>query len=130
MITQYAAAALVSENKILAHPASVDSIPSSANQEDLVSMGTIAARKARDIVDNASRVVSTEILAACQAIDFRKESGFKLGKATQEAYNLVRKSVNFIEYDIVMYKDLDKVTELVKSGKLLEAVEKVVEIEY
>ncbi|MBU3172551.1 histidine ammonia-lyase [Clostridium estertheticum] len=130
MITQYAAAALVSENKILAHPASVDSIPSSANQEDLVSMGTIAARKARDIVDNATRVVSTEILAACQAIDFRKGAGFKLGMATQEAYNLVRKSVDFIEYDIVMYKDLDRVTELVKSGKLLEAVEKIVEIEY
>ncbi len=84
MITQYAAAALVSENKILAHPASVDSIPSSANQEDLVSMGTIAARKARDIVDNAKRVLATEMMAACQAIDFRADKGFELGKGTQE----------------------------------------------
>lgn len=85
MITQYAAAALVSENKVLAHPASVDSIPSSANQEDLVSMGTIAARKARDIIQNATRVVATELMAACQAIDFRAGKGFKLGKGTAEA---------------------------------------------
>jgi len=74
MITQYACAALVSENKILAHPASVDSIPSSANQEDLVSMGTIAARTARDILVNSVRVLATELMAACQAIDQIKAS--------------------------------------------------------
>ena len=72
MITQYAAAALVSENKVLAHPASVDSIPSCENQEDLVSMGAHAGRKAGEIAENVRRVVATEILAACQAIDYAK----------------------------------------------------------
>jgi histidine ammonia-lyase len=68
MITQYVAAALVSENKVLAHPASVDSIPSSANQEDHVSMGTIAARQAREIVQNAFRVIAIELICASQAL--------------------------------------------------------------
>ena len=128
MITQYAAAALVSENKILAHPASVDSIPSSANQEDHVSMGTIAARKARDIIRNAERVVATEILAACQAIDFRQE--YTLGKGTKVAYKSVRDVVNFIENDVVMYKEIDKVTELLRSGELASKVEEVVKVNY
>lgn len=126
MITQYAAAALVSENKVLAHPASVDSIPSSANQEDHVSMGTIAARKSRDILKNVQRVVGTEIMAACQAIDFRE--GFKLGKGTNEAYNIVRKNVEFIEEDKIMYTELEKCTNLISSGELVEAVEKVVKV--
>lgn len=126
MITQYAAAALVSENKVLAHPASVDSIPSSANQEDHVSMGTIAARKARDIVENAIRVLATELMAACQAIDFRE--GFKLGCGTQEAYNIIREEVEFIENDKIMYKELDKCTELIKNGKLLDSVEQKVKL--
>ncbi|WP_346870412.1 histidine ammonia-lyase [Clostridium sp. UBA5119] len=128
MITQYAAAALVSENKILAHPASVDSIPSSANQEDHVSMGTIAARKARDIIRNAERVVATEILAACQAIDFRED--YTLGKGTKVAYESVRDVVNFIENDVVMYKEIDKVTDLLRSGELANKVEEVVKVNY
>jgi histidine ammonia-lyase len=128
MITQYAAAALVSENKILAHPASVDSIPSSANQEDHVSMGTIAARKARDIIRNAERVVATEILAACQAIDFREE--YTLGKGTKVAYETVRSTVNFIDNDVVMYKEIDKVTKLLRSGELANKVEEVVKVNY
>lgn len=128
MITQYAAAALVSENKVLAHPASVDSIPSSANQEDHVSMGTIAARKARDIIRNAERVVATEVLAACQAIDFREE--YTLGKGTKVAYEAVRDVVDFIENDVVMYKEIDKVTELLHSGRLANKVEEVVKVNY
>jgi len=127
MITQYAAAALVSENKVLAHPASVDSIPSSANQEDHVSMGTIAARKAMSIAENARRVLTTEIMAACQAIDFR--AGLKLGAGTAEAYAAVREVVPFIEKDKIMYKELDKVENLLSSGRLLERVGKKVELE-
>ncbi|CAB1245077.1 histidine ammonia-lyase (histidase) [Clostridiaceae bacterium BL-3] len=127
MITQYAAAALVSENKILAHPASVDSIPSSANQEDHVSMGTIAARKSLEIVNNTARVLATELMAACQAIDFR--DGLKLGKGTREAYKAVRNRVNFIEKDEIMYKDLDKCEELITSGELLKLVEKKIKVE-
>lgn len=121
MITQYAAAALVSENKVLAHPASVDSIPSSANQEDHVSMGTIAARKGRDIIENVSRVLATEIMAACQAIDFRE--GYELGKGTKAAYELVRQTVDFIEEDKLMFNELEKCTDLVKSGLLVRKVE-------
>ncbi|WP_055667629.1 histidine ammonia-lyase [Desnuesiella massiliensis] len=126
MITQYAAAALVSENKVLSHPASVDSIPSSANQEDHVSMGTIAARKSASILKNVRRVLATEILAACQAIDFRE--GFKLGIGTQEAYKCVRDHINFINEDVIMYKELDKCEELLLNGKLVEMVENKIKI--
>lgn len=73
LIVQYSAAALVSENKVLAHPASVDSIPTSANQEDHVSMGSIAANKARYILDNSRKVIAMELLTACQAIDQKKQ---------------------------------------------------------
>lgn len=124
MITQYAAAALASENKVLSHPASVDSIPSCENQEDFVSMGTIAARKARDIVDNSRRILATEILAACQALDLR-EATTGLGRGSQAAYDSVRQTLNFIEHDqqIEMYDELEKMTELLTSGALLAAVE-------
>ncbi len=127
MITQYAAAALVSENKILAHPASVDSIPSSANQEDHVSMGSISVNKSREIVNNVRRVLATEIMAACQAIDFRE--GLKLGVGTSEAYKTVRKHVSFIEEDTIMYKEIDKCEELLKNGELLKAVENKVKLD-
>lgn len=134
MITQYAAAALVSENKILAHPASVDSIPSCENQEDLVSMGTIAARKAKSINQNTSRVVATEILAACQAIDMRKaqDPSFTLGKGTQAAYDVVRKYCGFLEEDknIEMYKELDVITDVIMSDEFIDAIETVVPVNY
>ena len=127
MITQYAAAALVSENKVLSHPASVDSIPSSANQEDHVRMGTIAARKGRDIIKNSERVIATEIMAACQAIDFRE--GLKLGKGTKIAYDIIRENVSFIDEDKIMYKELDKVSDIIRSEKIIKAVEKEIELE-
>ncbi|MGL6098201.1 MAG: histidine ammonia-lyase, partial [Fusobacteriaceae bacterium] len=121
MIVQYSAASLVSENKVLAHPASVDSIPSSANQEDHVSMGTIAARKAAEILGNVRKVVAMEILGACQGIDLRKVE--KLGKGTEKAYELVREVVEFYDKDRVMYIDIEKVEELIKSNKIVEKVE-------
>lgn len=126
MIAQYAAAALVSENKVLAHPASVDSIPSSANQEDHVSMGTIAARKSLEILNNARRVLATEIMAACQAIDFRK--GFKLGVGTQKAYDLVRDNLTFISEDRLMYNDLEKCTELLKDRSFVNKIEEITKL--
>lgn len=128
MITQYAAASLVSENKVLAHPASVDSIPSSANQEDHVSMGTIAARKCLEIIENVKRILATEIMAACQAIDFRENCS--LGKGTFEAYKIVREYIDFIEEDKVMYKELDNCTNLINSRVLLNSVEKLVNIKF
>ncbi len=124
MIAQYAAAALVSENKVLAHPASVDSIPSSANQEDHVSMGTIAARKARDIYNNVSNVIAIEILSATQGIDFKDPA--KLGKGTKAAYALVRTQVDKLVDDRPMYTDINRVAELVKSHAIVKAVEEAV----
>ncbi len=121
MIMQYAAAALVSENKVLAHPASVDSIPSSANQEDHVSMGTIAARKAYDIVNNVKSVLAIELLAATQGIDLREKNG--LGKGTKPAYDALRANVKKLELDRIMNVDIDKVTDMINSGVIVKAVE-------
>jgi histidine ammonia-lyase len=123
MVPQYAAASLVSENKVLAHPASVDSIPTSANQEDHVSMGTIAARKARVIIGHAQSVLGIELLCAAQAVDF-KDAGL-LGTGSKEAYRQLRERVTFMESDRLIYKDMDISTELIASGRLLEAVEKI-----
>lgn len=124
MIVQYSAASLVSENKVLAHPASVDSIPSSANQEDHVSMGTIAARKARTILDNTRKVLAMELLGACQAIDLRGNKG--LGKGTSVAYNLVRHEVSKLEDDKIMYKDINKCEALLKTNIINEKVEECI----
>lgn len=125
MIAQYAAAALVSENKVLAHPASVDSIPSSANQEDHVSMGTIAARKARDICYNASRVIAIELMAAAQAIDF-ETADKKLGKGTKLAYEKIREVITTLHEDRVMYHDINKSAALVDNNSIVEVVEAIV----
>ncbi len=121
MIVQYSAASLVSENKILAHPASVDSIPSSANQEDHVSMGTVAARKAREILENTRKVLAMELLAACQGIDLRGKK--KLGKGTEIAYNIVREHVQTIEEDKIMYKEIDTSEQIIISNEILEEIE-------
>lgn len=116
MIVQYSAAALVSENKILAHPASVDSIPSSANQEDHVSMGTIAARKAKEIMENVRRVLATEILCACQGIDLRGNKG--LGAGTKIVYREVRKLIPMLKKDRPLYEDINKCEELIINGTI------------
>ncbi len=118
MIPQYAAASLVSENKSLAHPASVDSIPSSANQEDHVSMGAIAARKAMSIIENTFDVLAIEYLAACQALEFRGVEN--ASKSTKNAYKLLRKDVSPLDDDRVFYEDIRKVKEIIKSGKLVK----------
>ncbi|MGL5055224.1 MAG: histidine ammonia-lyase [Fusobacteriaceae bacterium] len=122
MIVQYSAAALVSENKVLAHPASVDSIPSSANQEDHVSMGTIASRKAKEIMENARKVIAMEILAACQAIDLRKID--TLGKGTKVAYDIIREQITYYDKDRVMYLDINKVEEIIMTNIIANKVEK------
>lgn len=121
MIMQYTAAALVSENKILAHPASVDSIPSSGNQEDHVSMGTIAARKAREILQNVRNVIAIELMTAAQAVDFTDPE--KLGHGTRVAYDMVRQVIETLEEDRVMYPDIEKSVRLIESESLLSAVE-------
>lgn len=127
MIVQYSAASLVSENKVLAHPASVDSIPSSANQEDHVSMGTIAARKARDIMENARKVIAMEILSATQAIDLRGKK--RLGMGTEAAYSVVREHTSFVDKDRIMYIDINTIEDVIKKNLLVEAVENALEKE-
>ena len=124
MIVQYSAAALVSENKVLAHPSSVDSIPSSANQEDHVSMGTIGARKAREIVFNVRRVLAMELMCACQAIDLRGKR--KLGEGTEAAYDLVRTVIPFYENDREIHPEINICEKLLIDGSLIETVEKAI----
>jgi histidine ammonia-lyase len=124
MITQYTAAALVSENKVLCHPASVDSIPTSANKEDHVSMGTIAARKARDIVNNTQNVVAIELLCAAQAMDLF--TNMKPGEGTLAAYRAIRKAVPHVDADRILYTDIETMVDLVKDRTILAAVEHAV----
>ncbi len=122
MIAQYTAAALVSENKILSHPASVDSIPTSANKEDHVSMGTIAARKCRDIVDNAENVIAIELLCGAQAMDLF--TNMKPGKGTLSAYGIIRNAISPLETDRVLARDITAMRQLMQSAELVDAVEK------
>ncbi|MCM3081003.1 histidine ammonia-lyase [Brevibacillus invocatus] len=115
MITQYVAASIVSENKVLCHPASVDSIPSSANQEDHVSMGTTAARKLRTVVANTAKVLAIEYVAAAQAIEFGTG---ELGSGTKRAYELIRQVIPRLREDREMYLDLAKAEDLIRQGAL------------
>ncbi len=121
MIVQVAAASLVSENKILSHPASVDSIPTSADKEDHVSMGTIAARKFQAIVRNAESIVAMEFLSATQALDMLTDAnGKKLhpSGAVKKALDLIRTKVPFAAHDRVFHDDIEAIRELIQSGEL------------
>ncbi|MBQ1915040.1 MAG: aromatic amino acid lyase, partial [Selenomonadaceae bacterium] len=121
MITQYVAASLVSENKVLVHPASADSIPTSANQEDHVSMGTIAARQVREILDNVVNVLAIEIMAAAQGIDFLKP--LLPGKGTVAAHKAVRAILPHLEKDRFLSPEIKAIHDFIVSGQLVEIVE-------
>jgi histidine ammonia-lyase len=123
MLVQYTAASLVSESKSLAHPASVDSIPSSAGQEDHVSMGMIAARHAREVVANAETVVALEALGAAQALDLR--APLEPGPATRAVLRALRSAVPFFEADREFGPDIAAAVEQVRSGALVSAAETV-----
>jgi histidine ammonia-lyase len=120
MLAQYTAAALVSENKVLCHPASADSIPTSANQEDHVSMGATSARKALRVLRHSQQVLAIELIVACQAIEFGHGA---LGRGTGAAYDVVRSAVPRLVEDRVLARDLARGLELVMSGAVLEAAE-------
>jgi histidine ammonia-lyase len=120
MLHQYAAAALVSENKVLAHPASVDSIPTSANQEDHVSMGPIAARQARDILRNVEQVIGLELLCAGQGLDFRLATGLRPGLGVAEAHARLRARVGHLDSDRDPQPDLAAAIEIVRTGGLVD----------
>ena len=126
MLTQYTAAALASENKSLVHPASADTIPTSANMEDHVSNGPAAARQARRILRNLNYILAIELFAAAQGIDFRRQvlgPQARLGQGTAAAYRLIRERVPFLERDAIMYPYMEAVHDLVVSGELTGAVE-------
>jgi histidine ammonia-lyase len=124
MMVQVSAAALASENKVLAHPASVDSIPTSADKEDHVSMGTIAARKGRDIVKNVEHILAMELLCATQGLEFLLP--LRPGIGIEEAYRVVREKVPPIKGDRRFSEDIKKIQSLIESGELLRHVESAV----
>ena len=125
MIVQYTAAALATENKVLAHPASVDTIPTSANVEDHVSMGVTAGLKLRQILDNVEGIVAIELMSAAQGIDFRRQqlgAAARLGRGTAAAYASVRGHVPVIERDTVLYRYIEAVRRELRNGALVAAV--------
>ncbi|WP_376690760.1 histidine ammonia-lyase [Wenzhouxiangella sp. EGI_FJ10409] len=124
MIPQYTAAALVSENKVLCHPASVDSIPTSLGQEDHVSMGSISALKLLSVLHNIERVLAVEALTAAQALDFR--SPLKPGRGVLAAHDHIRRHVNHAEEDYEVGHDIDTCTRLLRSGELVGSVQSAV----
>ncbi len=121
MVCQYTAASLVSESKGLAHPATVDSIPSSAGQEDHVSMGMIAARHARECVANAEVVIALELLAAAQGCDLR--APLRPAPGSSAALAAIRRRISGLEHDRELKVDVDAAVELVRSGAIVRAVE-------
>jgi histidine ammonia-lyase len=123
MLSQYTADSLIVEQRILSVPASIQSIPAAADQEDFVSMGMNTAIKNGQIIDNAYGVLGIEFMAAAQALDFRE---FTPGKGSQKAREAIRKHVKHLEIDRPLYPDHNVMKDLVKSGEILEAVEKTV----
>ena len=123
MLSQYTADSLIVEQRILSAPASIQSIPAAADQEDFVSMGMNTVLKNSQIIDNSYGILGIEFMAAAQALDFRKHSP---GKGVQKAKEVIRKYVEFLDIDRPLYNDHNKMKELVKSCEILEEVEKVV----
>ncbi|WP_205859249.1 histidine ammonia-lyase [Pleionea sediminis] len=120
MIAQVTAAALASENKTLAHPASVDSLPTSANQEDHVSMATFAARRLTDINENVAGILSVEMLCAAQGIDFR--APLKTSKKLLTTYQLIRQHVSHYDKDRYMSDDMIKIQDLILTGSFVSHI--------
>ncbi len=130
MITQVAAASLVSENKVLAHPASVDSIPTSANKEDHVSMGTWAARKCRWVLENLESILAIEFLCAAQGLDYIGSArdghpALAPGRGVAAAYRAIRRRVKHLGADRILYPDISAIREMIRDDTLLDAAERV-----
>ncbi|MFB0515905.1 MAG: histidine ammonia-lyase [Candidatus Neomarinimicrobiota bacterium] len=124
MMMQVTAAALASENKTLAHPASVDTIPTGADQEDHVSMSAWASRKLLQLVDNLEHILALEYVTACQGVDFH--GGLEAGRGAMAAYRILRERVPFLDEDRPLAPDIAQARELIASGAVVEAVEQVV----
>lgn len=128
MVAQYTAASLVSENKVLSHPASVDSIPTSANQEDHNSMGSISALKVWQVLHNVQTVIAVEMMVAAQGIEFSRvhpktHATMKAGKGIEAAFKAIRKHISRLERDRVLFDDIQAALRLVRDGTVLEAVQ-------
>jgi histidine ammonia-lyase len=130
MNVQYTAAALVSDNKTLAHPDSVDSIPTCANQEDHVSMGANSARHTLEILENIRHILAIEFLAAAQAIDLRPDGADRLGAGTAAIYKLIRKDHPFIEHDRETTPMIQSIANMISSGVFVKAVREATKIEF
>jgi len=124
MIVQYSAAGLLGEMRIAAHPASIDNVPTCANQEDFVSMGYNAAMKAYECVSLSKYIIAIELICGAQALDFYND--LKPSKATNSVYDLIRQYVPSIENDINMHPCIESVAELVKTEKIVESVENII----
>ncbi len=122
MIPQYTAAALVSDNKTLAHPDSVDSVPSSANQEDFVSMGANASRHCLEILGNVRRIIAIELLTAAQAVELRPDGPARLGRGTAIAFRFVRERARFLPHDRETSTDIEALAALIHGGEMAQAV--------
>ena len=125
MIAQVTSAALVSENKVLSHPSSVDSIPTSANQEDHVSMGTIGAMKARTILENVNIVFAIELMTACQALDCRK---IKSSPAIEAVKKEIRKTVKHLDHDRILTDDINNLTQIINSNIIPQIVDQFIKL--
>jgi histidine ammonia-lyase len=121
MLVQVLAAAIVAENRTLSVPASVDSIPTSANREDHVSMSTNAARKSRTVASNTARVLACELLCGCQGLEFHRP--LQAGRGAEAAHHLVRQQVRPLGRDRTLHRDVEAVEKLIRSGELVAAVE-------
>lgn len=129
MIAQYTSASIVSENKVLAGPSSIDSIPTSANQEDHVSMGSISARNLYKICDNVAQILAIELITAAQAVDLRTDNPQRdLGNGTLMIYEKVRENVDFLEEDRILYPEMLKMKEVIESNKFIDELNDHLEI--
>ena len=124
MLAQYTAGALCCEARILSHPAATGSISAAADQEDFVSMGMTTTLKTKQILKNAQAVLGIEMMAAAQAIDFRRP--LRAGKGTEAAYEAIRRHVAYLDEDRPLHTDINRIAEVVESGEILEAVETAV----
>jgi histidine ammonia-lyase len=123
MLSQYTADTQIVERRILSMPASIQSIPAAADQEDFVSMGMNTAIKNFQILDNAYGILGIELMAAAQALDFRD---YSFGTGVEKAKEIIRKYVDFLDIDRPLYPDHTNMKELVKSGEILEEIENLV----
>ena len=129
MIAQYTSASIVSENKILANPSSTDSIPTSANQEDHVSMGSISARNLYKICDNVANILAIELLTAAQAVDLRTDNPEDdLGIGTYKIYKLIRNNVKFLGEDRILYPEIKTIKKLIESNLFSNEINNMIDV--